>query len=333
VENQIKVVQFGLGSIGMAAAKLVLSKRNLKLAGGIDIEPAKAGVDLGEVLGLHHKLGTPVSNDAANLLEMTKPDVVLHSTSSFLNQIEEQLEICIQSNASVISSCEELFFPFQRNPEFCKRIDNFAKEHGVTVLGTGVNPGFSMDVLVLCLSSVCTQVTKIVATRVVDAAKRRLPLQKKIGAGLKPDQFRERVSQGKLGHIGLVESLTAVATKLEIEIDQIKESIDPKIARGAIKTPYLKVETGEVTGILHVAKGLKNGEERIKLELQMFVGAEEEYDSIMIEGDPPIQMSVQGGIFGDAATTARMVNAIPVVCKSHPGLATSMDLPTPFCIK
>ncbi|MFQ5824387.1 MAG: dihydrodipicolinate reductase, partial [bacterium] len=180
---------------------------------------------------------------------------------------------------------------------------------------------------------VCADVRKIEATRIVDASKRRLPLQKKIGAGLKPDEFRRWVNKGKLGHIGLVESLVAVATRLEFEIDEIKETIDPKIADRTIETPYLKVKPEEVAGILHVARAMKNGEELIKLELQMYVGADKQFDSIIIEGDPPIQLKVEGGIFGDTATIARMVNAIPIVCKANSGLITAMDLPMSFCIK
>ncbi|MFQ5823986.1 MAG: dihydrodipicolinate reductase, partial [bacterium] len=152
--NQIKVVQYGLGPIGIAAAKLVLQKRNLKLVGGIDIDPNKVGIDLGEVLNLNHKLGTEVSPDPVRLLEISKPDVILHSTSSFLNKIEDQLEICIGSKSSVISSCEELFYPFHRDSEFSNRIDKLAKEHGVVIVGTGVNPGFTMDILVLMMTSV-----------------------------------------------------------------------------------------------------------------------------------------------------------------------------------
>lgn len=332
MENPIKIVQYGLGPIGIAAAKLVFQKRGLNLVGGIDIDPAKAGLDLGDVLNLNHKLGTKVSNTPALLLSKTKPDVVLHATSSFLHEVEEQLETCIQSKASVISSCEELFYPYNRDSEFSKRIDKLAKAHGVTVLGTGVNPGFTMDVLVLSLTSVCADIKKIIATRIVDASKRRLPLQKKIGAGLQPYEFRKLVQEGKLGHIGLIESLVAVADSLKWELDEIKETIDPKIADKTIITSYLKVEPGEVTGIFHIARGLKNGKELIKLELQMMVGAEEQWDQIMIEGDPSIHLKIEGGIFGDTATIARMVNAIPIVLKAEPGLKTAVELPITFYI-
>ena len=197
MENQLKIVQYGLGPIGIEAAKLVLQKKRLKLVGGIDVDPDKIGVNLGDVLGLDSKLKISVSNDPQKVLNETQPDIVLHSTGSFLAKVEEQLQICLQAGASVVSSCEELFYPYRRDSKFCARIDKVAEENKTTVVGTGVNPGFSMDVLVLVMSSVCTKIDKIVATRVVDASKRRLPLQKKIGAGLPPDEFRNLVKQDR----------------------------------------------------------------------------------------------------------------------------------------
>ncbi|TDI92642.1 MAG: dihydrodipicolinate reductase [Caldithrix sp.] len=327
METQLKVVQYGLGPIGIEAAKLVLQKKSLKLVGGIDIDPSKVGVDLGDALGLNSKLNISISNDAQKVLNETQADIVLHSTGSFLSKVEEQFKMCLQAGASIISSCEELFYPYRRDSEFSSRIDKLAKENRATIIGTGVNPGFSMDVLVLTMSGVCTAIQKIEATRVSDASKRRLPLQKKIGAGLTPVEFRNLVRQGKLGHIGLVESLYAIADKIGFEFDELKETIDPQISSKTIETEYLTVQQGEVAGILHVAKALKNGVELIKLELQMFVGAEKERDSVKIEGEPPIHLNVEGGIFGDTATIARMINAIPVVSNASPGLTTVVELP------
>jgi len=327
MEKQLKIVQYGLGPIGIEAAKLVLQKKCLKLVGGIDIDPSKIGVDLGDALDLNSKLNILISHDPQKVLNETRADIVLHSTGSFLNKVEEQFKMCLQAGTSVISSCEELFYPYRRDSKFSSRIDKLARENKATVVGTGVNPGFAMDVLVLTMSGVCTKIDKIVATRVVDASKRRLPLQKKVGAGLTPDEFRNLVRQGKLGHIGLVESLYAVADKIGFQFDELKETIDPQISAKTIETEYLTVQRGKVSGILHVAKALKNGAELIKLELQMFVGAEKERDSVTIEGEPPIQLNVEGGIFGDKATIARMINAIPVVSNASPGLTTVVDLP------
>jgi 4-hydroxy-tetrahydrodipicolinate reductase len=325
-------VQYGLGPIGIAAARLVLEKKALRLVGGIDIDAAKAGREFGDVLNLQRKLNALVSDDAERVLAETKPDVVLHSTASFLNRIEDHLQTCCRAKASVVSSCEEMFYPFRRDAGFSKRIDGLAKKYGVALMATGVNPGFSMDVLPLAMSSVCSRVEKVFATRIVDASKRRLPLQKKIGAGLQPDEFRQLVSEGKLGHIGLVESLHAVADRLELEMDEVKESIDPKIADSTIRSPFLEVRPGEVAGILHVASGLRGGDEIVKLELQMYVGAENPVDRVRIVGEPPIEINVAGGIFGDTATIARMVNAIPIVQRAPAGFYTAMDLPMPFCV-
>ncbi|MFQ5706957.1 MAG: dihydrodipicolinate reductase [bacterium] len=323
----ITVVQYGLGPIGLAAAKLVCQKRELELVGGIDIDPAKVGMDLGAALGLERNLETEVSDDAASLLARTQPDIVLHSTGSFLKDVATQLETCIKAKVPVVSSCEELFYPNYRHPDLSKELDALAKEFGVAVMGTGVNPGFSMDVLALTLTGVCAEVNKIESTRIVDASKRRLPLQKKIGAGLQPDEFRNLVQAGKLGHIGLLESLVSVADALGWRLDDIQESIDPKIAENVVTTPYLQVLPGQVAGIVHVVKGVKEGQERIKLELQMFVGAENPCDCVHIEGNPPIELRIAGGIFGDTATVARMVNAIPAVLTASPGILTPMNIP------
>ncbi|MFQ5675381.1 MAG: dihydrodipicolinate reductase, partial [bacterium] len=208
--EKIRVVQVGLGPIGTEAARLAHEKKALQIVGGIDIDKGKVNKALGEILGLKSLHDVVVSNDLAKVLEETRPDIVLHSTGSFLNNVEEQLQMCLRAGASVVSSCEELFYPYRRNSEFCARIDRLAREHSATVLGTGVNPGYSLDFFVLSASSVCTHIESIRATRVSNAGRRRLPLQKKVGAGLTVDQFKTLVAQGKLGHIGLLESLHAV---------------------------------------------------------------------------------------------------------------------------
>ena len=240
-KGKIKIVQYGLGPIGIECAKVVLQRENLRLVGGIDVAEDKVGKDLGDLLGTGKTLGIIVSTDAVTTLRKTKPHVVLHTTQSFVPKVYDQLRACIAAGANVISSTEELFWPTYRSPDLSGKIDRLAKKYGVTVLGTGVNPGFVMDTLVACVTGVCTHVKKIRATRVVDASKRRLPLQKKVGAGLTPEGFRKLVDEGKLGHIGLVESCVAVAETLGWKFDQLQETIDPMIAEEVVQTPFFKV--------------------------------------------------------------------------------------------
>jgi len=328
--HRIRVAQFGLGPIGQACVKVLAEKAGVELAGGIDIDPNKIGKDLGEVCGLKNRLGKIVRGDMEAALAEWQPHVVVHTTMSFLNRIEDQLATIIQSRAHVVSSTEELFYPYQRNLEFCQRLDALAKQHGIAIVATGVNPGFSMDILPLCLTGVCVDVKKITATRVVDASKRRLPLQKKIGAGITRKEFRERVATGTFGHIGLCESAFAVMNAMGWPVDDIKESLKPMIANKKVKTPFLTVETGQITGIHQILRAKSGGQERLVLELQMYVGAKKPHDSIEVAGNPPLSMRIEGGIFGDTATIGALVNAIPKIIKAQPGLRTMLDLPVPF---
>jgi 4-hydroxy-tetrahydrodipicolinate reductase len=325
--NPIRVVQFGLGPIGQASVKVLLQKPGLELVGGIDVDPQKVGKDIGEVCGLNKSLGMAVRGDGAAALADWRPQVVVHTTFSFLDRIEDQLATIIRARAHVVSSSEELFYPFQRNPEFCQRIDTLAKQHGVAVIGTGVNPGFSMDILPLCLTGVCTEVNKIIVTRVVDTGQRRLPLQKKTGAGLSRQEFEERLAAGRFGHIGLRESALAVMDTLGWPVDEIEESIQPVIAETEMTTAFLTVEPQQVAGLRQIMRVKSEGQERLVLDLQISVGAKEPHDRVEIIGDPPFSMRIEGGIFGRTATIAALVNTIPRIITAPPGLRTMMELP------
>ncbi len=328
--NPIRVVQFGLGPIGQACVKVLLKKPSIELVGGIDIDPQKVGKDIGEICGLDESLGIAVRGDGAAALADCRPQVVVHTTQSFLDRIEDQLAIIIRAGAHVVSSSEELFYPFQRNPEFCQRVDTLAKQHGVAVIGTGVNPGFSMDILPLCLTGVCTEVNKIIVTRVVDTGQRRLQLQKKTGAGLSRQEFEERLAAGNFGHIGLRESALAVMDTLGWPVDEIEEGIKPVIAETKVRTDSLTVEPQQVAGLHQVLRVKSEGQERLVLDLQVSVGAKEPHDSIEIIGDPPFSMRIEGGIFGDTATIGALVNTIPKIINAPPGLRTMMELPVPY---
>ena len=324
------VVQYGLGPIGQSCLRTILGKHpSLKLVGAVDIDPDKVGRDVAEIVGAEQPTGVIVSSDAQSVLESTQPDVVVHTTSSFLEKMYDQLILCARAGVNVVSSTEELSFPYNRHPEIARRIDDAARENGVTVLGTGVNPGYAMDSLVLMATGVCNEVTGIEVQRVVDAGRRRLPLQLKVGASLTPEAFDARKATGRFGHIGLVESLYMVAEGLGWELSRVEENLEPVVSAMRVVTPYLTVEAGQVAGIHHSAAGYVGDTLRISLDLKMYVGAEDPRDAVLIHGDPPIDLVVRGGIFGDTATVATLINAIPQVVDAKPGLVTVKDVPFP----
>ncbi|MDX1545641.1 MAG: dihydrodipicolinate reductase [Rhodothermales bacterium] len=330
----IRVVQYGLGPIGVETARVLLDKQaagHVRLVGAIDIDPDKAGRDLAELLGREATTGIVVDDDADRVLAQTLPDVVVHTTSSFLDRVMLQLVRCIEAGAHVVSSTEELAYPFERHPVRSHTLDATAKRHGVAVLGTGVNPGYAMDTLALSATGVCTDVTHLRAERVVDAGKRRAPLQRKVGAGITVEEFEARKATGTFGHIGLRESMLLVADGLGWTFDRVEETLEPMRADRDIETPYSRVEAGSVAGIHHAITGFVGEEPLVELDLKMYVGAEDPHDAVQVTGTPPVRLVVPGGIFGDTATVAALVNAVPLVRAATPGLRTTKDLPVPRC--
>jgi 2,4-diaminopentanoate dehydrogenase len=330
VRKKVRVVQFGVGPIGASIARLMRQKNSVEIIGAIDRDPAKAGRDLGEVAGAPDApWGIVVSAEAAALLG--KPvDVVMHTTTSYLAGVMDELLACLAAGCCVVSTCEELAYPLRKYPDLSARLDAAAKDEGVALVGTGVNPGFVMDKLVLVLSSAAQRVDFARAVRIVDASKRRLPLQKKIGAGMTPEEFRAQVAAGVIKHHGLPESVAMVADGLGFAIDDISETVDPVIAEDRVKTEFLEVEPGQVAGVHQIARGTSKGEEKIFMELQMYVGAKNPADSVELRGEPSLSLTIPGGTHGDLATAAVAVNAIPAILAAPAGLRTVRDLPVAF---
>jgi len=195
------------------------------------------------------------------------------------------------------------------------------------VLATGVNPGYAMDSLALMLTAPCATVERVHVTRVVDAGTRRLPLQRKVGAGLNLNQFRRAMTEGTVRHVGLAESVHMIASSLGWKLERVDETLEPAIAPRDLDTEYLRIPAGAAAGIKQVARGYRSGELAVSLDLQMYVGAESPRDHVLVDGSPRIDMTIAGGVAGDLATAAIVVNSIPKVIAARPGLLTMRDLP------
>ena len=326
---KIKIAQFGLGPIGVETLKLAATKPWAKIIGGVDIDPQKIGRSLTEVTGIKGLEKCLVHSSFAELAKKSKPDVVLHTSVSRMKTAFPQLEPIVKTGVSVVSSCEELLFPQLKEPALAKKLDALCRKYQARVLGTGVNPGYVMDTLAIFLTGVCRNVEKIEIERVVNASLRRLPLQKKIGSGLEPDEFRKLFRENKMGHVGLVESLALVAHCLNWKIVKIKETCEPMIAPHDIKTEFLEVKKGLTCGIHHRAGAKVDGKTKLILDLKMYLDAENPRDAVKIIGDPPINAVLHGGVHGDRATVAALVNAVPNVLKANPGLLLMTDIPVP----
>ena len=330
MKKKIRAIQFGIGPIGASILKLMREKEAIEIMGAIDNDPSKIGKDLGEVVGASDApWGVKVSGDAKGVLEQSA-DVVMHTTSSSLPKVVDQLLAALEVGSCVVSTCEELSYPFRTYPELAAQLDKSAKDNGVALVGTGVNPGFVMDKLIITLAAVSQRIDHAKALRIVDASTRRQPLQKKIGAGLSVEEFRARVKEGTIKHVGLPESVAMVADSLGLRIDQITETIEPKVASERVETEFLAVEAGQAAGVHQIARGLADGKELVYMELQMYVGAKDPADTVELQGHPNISLSIPGGSHGDIATASVAVNSIPSILEAPAGLRTSRELSIGF---
>ena len=324
-EQTLKVIQMGLGPIGQRTVAYLAERNGIELVGAIDIDPDKEGQDAGLLSGTR-SLGVQVVAAAETVLQQ-EADVVILTTSSQFTQLKSQLECCIKAGKSVVSTCEELAFPFEADPELAAYIDQLAREHSVAVLGTGVNPGFLMDALPIFLTSVCRRVERIQIERFQDASIRRLPFQQKIGAGLTPEDFEEKRQSGSIRHVGFTESIQMIAGAVGWKLDKVEDIVSPVIAEKAVGSQFIQVEVGQCAGLRQLGYGYVNGERAITLELQAYLGHPEPRDTVTIYGEPEIRSNIAGGVNGDVATCSMVLNALKAVQKASPGLRTMADTP------
>lgn len=323
--GKVRVALYGIGAIGIAVARAALGRRSLEVVGALDRDPHKVGRDLGELVG-----GGATGIVVADRLDaLAGAQVVVHTTGSSFKAVYPQLVEIAEAGANVVSSCEELSFPSLQNPDLSGELNDLATRKQVTAFGTGVNPGFVMDALPVVVSGVVSDVRRVAVTRVVDATTRRGPLQKKIGSGMTPEAFEALARQGKVGHVGLVESVALIAHCLGWPLEAVAETLEPLVTQEAIRTEHVQVEAGQVAGLHQTAAGLLGGQKVIEMDLTMRLNAPNARDEILVEGTPPVRLIIPGGTAGDPATVAALLNAVPRVLDAPPGLLTARELLLP----
>jgi 2,4-diaminopentanoate dehydrogenase len=326
---KIKIAQFGLGPIGLETLKHAATKPWAEIIGGVDIDPEKVGKDLGALTGLRRLRRCLVFGSLEELLAHARPQVIFHTSVSRFKDAYTQIEPMARRGISVVSSCEELLFPALREPGLAAKLDRVCRKAGARVVGTGVNPGFVMDVLPVCLTGVSRTVRAIHVQRIVNASTRRAPLQRKIGSGLPPEEFRRRFKQGKAGHAGLKESLALLAHCLGWKAKNLAETGDAIVADHDIRTPYLEVKKGQTCGLHQYAQATVAGKVRLTLDIKMYLDAPNPHDAFQVEGEPPLDVVINGGVAGDQATVAALVNTAPRLLQAPAGLLLMTDLPVP----
>jgi 4-hydroxy-tetrahydrodipicolinate reductase len=324
--DKIRVVQYGLGPIGCHMVRHVLERQGLDLVGAVDVDPAKAGRDVGDVIGLGRSLGMPVHSRLRQILSRKRADVAMHTTNSYFDLFQSQIAEILEAGLDIVSTSEELSFPWIAHADAGRDVDRMAKKAGKTVLGTGVNPGFLMDTFPLGLTGICQKVDHIEVRREQNASKRRGPFQAKIGSGLTVEEFNARMAEGRMGHVGLPESVGMIFHTIGKQLARYEASVEAVVADRTVRTEHFEVAPGRVIGLRQVARGYTDMGEFVKLVFIAALDYECDEDTVIIRGKPDLKATVQG-THGDLATIAIAVNAVRRVYDAAPGLVTMRDLP------
>ncbi len=333
----IRVLQWGLGAMGSGMARLILEKPGLQIVAAVDGRPDYVGKDLGEVLGSGKQLGVTVTNHPADVLKKENVDIVVIATTSWTKEQMPDLVKIISAGINCISIAEEMSDPDAQSPELAAEIDALAKKHGVAVLGTGVNPGYVLDLLVVMLSGGCHNVERIEASRVNDLSPYGPTVMRTQGVGTTPEAFRAGVADGSIvGHVGFPESIHMISAALGLGVDRIEQTREPIISKVYRETPHVKVEPGMVAGCAHIGIGYHGDKEVIRLvhpqQIHPQLENQDTGDYINIYGKPEIHMAIKPEIAGGIATMGIAVNMIPHVVAATPGLKRMIDLPTPAAL-
>ena len=328
----IRIVLRGLGSMGALMARILDAKEGVEIVSAADTHPEKTGKTLGEMFALKRFSDVLVTDGAS--APLPEADVALLAVSSFISETEGYIREMVENRLNVITIAEEWAYPWRTAPETAAAIDELAKAHGVTVLGTGVNPGFVLDTLIIALTGVCSDVRTVRARRVNDLSPFGPTVMETQGVGRTLDEFNAGRRDGSVvGHIGFVQSVSMIASSLGIELDEIRETLEPIVSGTHRRTECVEVLPGRVAGCNHRAEGWSGGAARIGLEHPQQVRPDlegiETGDFIEIEGTPGIRMNIVPEIPGGLATAAIAVNMIPEVLKARSGLLTMPELPVP----
>ena len=317
----MRVGFYGFGAISRYIARVVL-ERGWEITGAVDISPRLIGRDIGFLLGIE-KYGVKVTNSPEPL---KGSDVVFHATGSWLDRVFDQLVTLARLGVDVVSTCETLAYPYYRYPDIASKLDREARDNNVTIVGAGINPGFVLDVLPVVVSASLSSIERIRAVRSLDAAKRRKPFQHKVGIGMNPSEYLERLKRRELtGHVGYAESVYLVGRALGIDFTKVEEGQEPVIAEEHIIIDDLEIEKGLVKGVRGWGYGYVSNKEVVTIELYAYVGAEE-YEEIVVEGSGYTIKWRSTGTPGDIGTASVVVNIAETIHRHEPGLVTVVDL-------
>ena len=335
----LRIAHVGFGPLGQRIVTDLYARRLGELVALVDTSPQLANRTLRDFVPqahphaphAHAHADLPITADLDQALDaalLRGPiDAAIVTTSSDLARCAPTFRTLLKRGLPVVSTCEELIFPWLRHAALAQELDALAKAHGSRLLGTGVNPGAMMDTIPVFITAVCNKVHSVEVHRIQDATTRRLPFQKKIGATLSPAAFNQGITDGWLRHVGLGESLHFVAHYLGLPFERWQESIEPVLASTPTACGLGPIPAGHALGVRQIATGYRADQPVITMIFQAAIGQADPMDRVIIRGEPDLDVRFSGGVHGDIATSAMTLNAVGSLIPAPPGLHTSATVP------
>lgn len=337
--RNIRVGIWGFGAMGSGMAKMLLKKTGVEIVSVCDMHPDRVGKSIYEVLGAEkgERCEVIIKSDANEAFTDECADVVLLATDSFTKGAFDKIKLILEKKINVISTAEEMAYPKAQEPELAAKLDEIAKDNGVSVLGTGINPGFVLDLLILALTGTCEEVDYIKAARVNDLSPFGKAVMIEQGVGVTKDEFLRGVEDGSIaGHVGFPESINMITDGIGWNLEKVEETREPIMSNVYRKSEYAEVEAGNVAGCRQCGYGYVNGKVKIEMEhpqqILPHLEGQSTGDYVSIKGIPNIDLQITPEIPGGIGTIAMCVNSIPHIINAIPGLKTMLDIPVPRAI-
>jgi 4-hydroxy-tetrahydrodipicolinate reductase len=335
--QNVKVIIWGLGAMGGGMARMLLNKKGVDIVGAVG-RGAKIGKSMYELIGVERGdrpevlVGSP-----EDVIKEKAADVVLCCTDSYTKVAFDRLKFCLERKVNVVSSAEEMAFPMAQSPEEAKQLDKIAKDNGVSIIGTGINPGLIMDLLVVVMTGCCESVEHIVSRRVNSLSPFGPTVMHEQGIGITVDEFKKGVETGTLaGHVGFEESIGMIAEAIGWKVDKVTTSMDPIVTDVDRKSTYGFAKAGDVAGVAMKGFGYIDGELKIEMDHPQQIEPEQvgvqTGDYVIIKGTPNVNMVNSPEVPGGIGTIAMCVNTIPQIINAKPGLHTMLTIPVPRAI-
>lgn len=332
--QNVKVIIWGLGAMGGGMADMILSKKGIEIV-GVAGRGKKIGTSMYDYIKTE-KGDRPdiLIQDPKDIIKPGAADIVLLCTDSFTRNAFDKLKFILEQKLNVITSAEEMSYPAAREPELAGQLDEIAKANGVSVLGTGINPGHIMDTLVLLMTGCMVDVEHILSKRVNSLSPFGPTVMEEQGIGISVDEFEKRKADGTMsGHVGFAESVGLMAEGLGLKVNSFAQDMTPIVTDVDRKSPYGFAAAGSCAGVAMTADAVLSNGMKIRMEHPQQIEPEQvgvkTGDYVIIEGTPSVNMLNSPEVEGGLGTIAMCVNMIPQVINADPGLKTMIDLPIP----